>query len=151
MCFYWVSFAPNCIDCLIVGDFKFKFVKNFFVLVLWEEEGREVGRTINLWDLGSCWRHGTRMDDGRLIRGRRREKHSDSNMFRCHFSTANPTQTFLGLNSTSVEKSRRRIASATARPYWIMENICRYYQYKCGHKTERIMMAETCRVRECFQ
>jgi hypothetical protein len=43
-----------------------------------------------------------------------KEKHSEGNMFRCYFSTANPTQNFLGLNSTPVVKSRRRIASATA-------------------------------------
>jgi len=52
MCFVCVPFTLNCIDCLIVGDFKLKFVKNVFVLVLWERQGGEVG-TINLWKLGS--------------------------------------------------------------------------------------------------
>jgi hypothetical protein len=64
--------------------------------------------------LGSWKRYGTPLDGGWLVSGRRKEKHCEGNMFQCYFSTANPTQTFLGLNSTPVVKSRRRIASATA-------------------------------------
>jgi hypothetical protein len=76
---------------LMDSDFKFKFVKNFYFLVLWDGgRGGEGGKgTIALWGLGSWCRHGTRMDDGRLIWGWRKETHSES-MFPCQFPPRNP-------------------------------------------------------------